>query len=140
MDLLIQGTSTMYRILSDCSASVRQSVEGLDYYVAEGGQAFKDLEEVVQQLDLTLEEKHMTQQRLVAAKHYLKTDFKVCEIYSIIITPLPNEVVGAFWFHRDCLSVFRNACMRIENDLKFQIGRYKSRAHALTKSHVKSCR
>ncbi|XP_062619047.1 uncharacterized protein LOC134280620, partial [Saccostrea cucullata] len=71
------GTSTMYKILNDCSASVRQSVEGLDYYVAEGGQAFKELENIVQQLDFTLEEKQITLKSLVSAKHYLKTDFKL---------------------------------------------------------------
>ena len=27
----------MYKILNDCSALVRKSIEGLDYYVAEGG-------------------------------------------------------------------------------------------------------
>ncbi|CAG2235098.1 unnamed protein product [Mytilus edulis] len=42
------GTSTMYKILTDCSASVRQSMEGLDYYISEGSRAFTDLTETVE--------------------------------------------------------------------------------------------
>ncbi|CAC5413967.1 unnamed protein product [Mytilus coruscus] len=70
------GTSTMYKILTDCSASIRQSMEGLDYYISEGSRAFTDLTETVEQLDLTLDEKKKTLDNLVVAKHYLKTDFK----------------------------------------------------------------
>ncbi|XP_076090309.1 uncharacterized protein LOC143062528 [Mytilus galloprovincialis] len=71
------GTSTMYKILTDCSASVRQSMEGLDYYISEGSRAFTDLTETVEQLDLTLDEKKKTLDNLVVAKHYLKTDYKL---------------------------------------------------------------
>lgn len=67
----------MYKILTDCSASVRQSMEGLDYYISEGSRAFTDLTETVEQLDLTLDEKKKTLDNLVVAKHYLKTDYKV---------------------------------------------------------------
>ncbi|CAC5375179.1 unnamed protein product [Mytilus coruscus] len=42
------GRSTMYKILNDCAASVRRCVEGLDYYVAEGGKAFQDLETIIE--------------------------------------------------------------------------------------------
>lgn len=40
----ILGTSTLYyKILNDCSASVRKCREGLDYFVAEGGRgAWRD--------------------------------------------------------------------------------------------------
>ena len=33
----------MTRILSECSASVRKSLQGLDYFAAEGARAFDDL-------------------------------------------------------------------------------------------------
>ncbi|CAC5419019.1 unnamed protein product [Mytilus coruscus] len=36
------GESTMYQILSECTAAVRKSVEGVDYYVDEAGEAFHD--------------------------------------------------------------------------------------------------
>ncbi|VDH91448.1 Hypothetical predicted protein [Mytilus galloprovincialis] len=38
------GKSTLYRILTECAASVRTSVEGLDNYVMEGSRAFQILE------------------------------------------------------------------------------------------------
>ena len=52
--------STMLRILTECSASVRKSLQGLDYFAAEGAQAFDDLASIVE-----------------AGKLYLKSDFKV---------------------------------------------------------------
>ena len=69
----------MYKILTDCSASVtcRQSMQGIDYYVSEGTKAFSDLTEVVEDIDLTLDEKKRILDNLIAAKHYLKSDFKV---------------------------------------------------------------
>ena len=40
----------MLRILSECSASVRKSLQGLDYYAAEGTSAFEHLMLLVQKL------------------------------------------------------------------------------------------
>jgi len=50
-------TSTLYKILNDCSASVRKCIEGLDYYVAEGGRSFQELEEIIQKLKIDDETK-----------------------------------------------------------------------------------
>ena len=36
-----------YQVLSACVASVRRRMEGIDYYVAEGGRAFQDIEEIL---------------------------------------------------------------------------------------------
>ena len=36
----------MLRILSECAASVRKSLQGLDYFAADGSKAFEDLAEV----------------------------------------------------------------------------------------------
>ena len=41
---------TMLRILSECSVSVRRSLQGLDYYATEGTRAFEDLMLLVQKL------------------------------------------------------------------------------------------
>ncbi|CAC5391746.1 unnamed protein product [Mytilus coruscus] len=49
------GRSTMYKILNDCAASVRKCVEGLDYYVAEGGKAFQDLVIIIEKLSASTE-------------------------------------------------------------------------------------
>ena len=67
----------MYHILSECSASVRKSVEGLDYFIAEAGEAFRCLEEVVHNLDIDTAEQKTLIDDLKQAKHYLKTDYKV---------------------------------------------------------------
>ena len=37
----------MLRILSECAASVRNSLQGLDYFSADGSKAFEDLADVV---------------------------------------------------------------------------------------------
>ncbi|VDI13539.1 Hypothetical predicted protein [Mytilus galloprovincialis] len=46
-DISLLGSSTMFRILSECSATVRKSLEGLDYFVAEGSRGFQDLQDIV---------------------------------------------------------------------------------------------
>ncbi|XP_076086616.1 uncharacterized protein LOC143057233 isoform X2 [Mytilus galloprovincialis] len=70
------GESTMYKILSECSAAVRKSVEGVDYYVAEAGEAFRELENIVNQIPMNNDGKE-TIENLLKAKHYLKTDYKM---------------------------------------------------------------
>lgn len=72
--------STMHRILSSCSASVRKSLQGLDYISAEGGTAFDDLSKIVDKLiDHGLDQRIALsyQQSLKQEKQYLKTDYKV---------------------------------------------------------------
>lgn len=72
--------STLLRILDKCSASVRQSLQGLDYISCIGSQSFDDLLNIVEVLGDQV--KGMTwakeqKERLKLAKRYLKTDFKV---------------------------------------------------------------
>ena len=38
------------RVLSTCSASVRKSLQGLDYFISDGGKAFDDLLKLVDKL------------------------------------------------------------------------------------------
>lgn len=64
------GKSTLYKILSECAASVRKSVEGLDNYVMEGSRAFQTLEEIF------MDENNL-KTKLLEAKRYLKADFKI---------------------------------------------------------------
>ncbi|XP_063427080.1 uncharacterized protein LOC134710627 [Mytilus trossulus] len=75
------GDSTMFKILSECAATVRKSLEGLDYYIAEGVRAFQDIQKFLEELrrtgDLSVEvfKRHMDV--LLECKRYLKTDYKV---------------------------------------------------------------
>jgi len=74
------GEHTMLRVLAECKASVRKSLQGLDSYAAEGARAFDTLEALVCQLgELGLEKEWESQylQQLKSAKLYLKGDFKV---------------------------------------------------------------
>ena len=80
----------MLRILSECSASVRKSLQGLDYFAPEGARAFDDLVGMVHQMSENVAggkewEKRMTES-LKASKLYLKGD------YMVIILPLPSPL------------------------------------------------
>ena len=71
---------TMLRVLAECKASVRKSLQGLDYFAADGARAFEDLDNIVRQLgDLGLGNEWQVQhvELLKAAKSYIKGDFKV---------------------------------------------------------------
>lgn len=71
--------STMLRILSECSASVRKSLQGLDYFAAEGARAFDDLCSILERLENGANKERLVglQEALKAGKLYLKGDFKV---------------------------------------------------------------
>ena len=72
--------STMLRVLSECSASVRKSLQGLDYFAAEGARAFDDLAALVRQisqLGAGKEWETRVTEALKADKFYLKGDYKV---------------------------------------------------------------
>ena len=72
--------STISRMLSVCSATVRKSLQGLDYIAADGAKAFDDLATVAVNLG-----KHgrdgewvdYCERALKAGKQYIKTDYKV---------------------------------------------------------------
>ena len=71
---------TMLRVLSECSASVRKSLQGLDYFASEGAQAFDDLVKLVREISKHGKENDWetkTLEVLMAAKLYLKGDYKV---------------------------------------------------------------
>ena len=70
--------STMLRILSSCAATVRKSLQGLDYIAADGGKAFDDLIAMVPKLrcdDRTWVSQW--QKALKESKQYIKADYKV---------------------------------------------------------------
>lgn len=66
--------STMLRILSACTATVRKSLQGLDYIAAEGGKAFDDLISILEKIKEWIAS---CEDALKAGKQYLKTDYKV---------------------------------------------------------------
>ena len=75
----------MTRILSECIASVRKLLHGLDYFAAEGARAFHDLSAVLVQAlvnGANNERVQGLQKALKAEKLYFKGDFKVIYIFS----------------------------------------------------------
>lgn len=81
------GRSTLHRILNSCSVSVRSSVQGLDYFTAEGANAFDDFEYVVDKLGddcgMGFSWAKEKKEQLKAAKRYLKGDYKVMRLISL---------------------------------------------------------
>ena len=82
------GRSTMLRVLSSCAATVRKSLQGLDYIAADGGKAFDQLIEMV--LKLSNDDRvwvSRMQKVLKETKQYIKGDYKVWRraILSLII-------------------------------------------------------
>ena len=67
---------TMLRILSECSASVRKSLQGLDYISSEGAKAFDDLSKLITEETGAVE----LQEALKTGKLYLKGDYKVITV------------------------------------------------------------
>ncbi|CAC5407841.1 unnamed protein product [Mytilus coruscus] len=77
------GDSTMFKILSECIATMRKSLKGLDYYLTEGVRAFRDLEDILAELykmgSISLSDNTFKQHKdlLLECKRYLKVDYKV---------------------------------------------------------------
>ena len=65
------------RILSECTASVRTSLQGSDYIAAEGAKSFDDLSLLINQTGNTVDSGTSLQEKIKAAKLYLKGDYKV---------------------------------------------------------------
>ena len=72
--------TTMLRILSACCATVRKSLQGLDYIAAAGEKAFDDLCHVIARIEECGLATHVggdSQKTLKVTKQYLKSDYKV---------------------------------------------------------------
>jgi len=74
--------SSLCRVLKVCSASMRKSLQGLDYFSTDGSKAFDDMEEIVKKLGDEFGKGHTWSKtqitNLKMAKRYLKSDYKVC--------------------------------------------------------------
>ena len=96
--------STLLAILNVCSASTRNSLQGLDYFTAQGAKAFEDLEGVVEEIgekcgkgSLWVKEK---KEQLKSAKRYLKGDYKVLDflLNYLILNVLTKKKVVTFCY------------------------------------------
>ena len=89
----------MLRVLAECKASVRKSLQGIDYFAADGARAFEDLDNQVRQLsDLGLGNEWQVQhvELLKAAKSYIKGDLKVTLFVNVTL-PLRRDVIPSMF-------------------------------------------
>lgn len=93
---------TMLRILSECSASVRKSLQGLDYLAAEGSRAFETLADIVEEVSSRMDGGKRwadeLRETLKAGKLYLKGDYKV-------ILSMPGRHIMDRELYRDILNL-----------------------------------
>ncbi|CAF1219802.1 unnamed protein product [Didymodactylos carnosus] len=71
--------SSLYSILHECAESTRTSLQGLDYFTADGSSSFDILITIVddlQRLGLSTSDATSIKKNLQASKNYLKTDYK----------------------------------------------------------------
>ena len=81
--------SSLCRILNVCSASIRKSLQGLNYFTADGAKAFDDVQEVIEKLGHEYGRGHTWVKdmniKLKTAKRYLKSDYKVRKIIGYLL-------------------------------------------------------
>ncbi|CAF0765842.1 unnamed protein product [Didymodactylos carnosus] len=71
------GPSSLYKILNVCQASTRKSLQGLNYFAADGSEAFDSLIRTIQELTVSIDEQQRLIKNFKRDRQYLKSDFKV---------------------------------------------------------------
>lgn len=69
--------STLFKILSECKASTRRAITGLNYFVANGSDAFDTVFDLIDDLNLDTSEHRRLSDNIRKGKQYLKTDYKI---------------------------------------------------------------
>ena len=69
--------STLFKILAECKTSSRRAISGLNYFAANGSEAFDNLVEIVDGLNLDVSEHRRLIDNIKQGKQYLKTDFNI---------------------------------------------------------------
>jgi hypothetical protein len=76
-DFPVLHESSLYKILEECKASTRRAISGLNYFAANGSEAFDILFELINDLNLDQGEHRRLTDNLRRSKQYIKSDFKV---------------------------------------------------------------
>ena len=96
--------ATLLPILSKCAASVRTSLQGLDYVSSAGAEAFDDLCDVVETLGDVGQGMGWAKKQednLRASKRYLKSDFEVVVTLHLALSLAPDLfLVRPIWHMR----------------------------------------
>ncbi|CAF3350206.1 unnamed protein product [Rotaria sp. Silwood2] len=71
------GKSSLFTILDACKASTRKSLQGIDYFAAEAGEAFDGLRKKIEDKVALCSDSDRLIENLKRARFYLKSDYKV---------------------------------------------------------------
>ena len=116
VDMKPLSPATISRLLTVCTATVRKSLQGLDYIAADGAKAFDDLSALVVKLKdkcvCNGEWFSYCQEALKAGKQYIKTEYKVCLV--VYVLKLHNNR-------------FAFSCLLLRNFFSFLTGSYHTR-------------
>jgi hypothetical protein len=71
------GKSSLFTILESCKASTRKSLQGIDYFAAEAGEAFDGIKKMIEEKGALCNDSNRLIENLKRARFYLKSDYKV---------------------------------------------------------------
>ncbi|CAF4680422.1 unnamed protein product, partial [Rotaria sp. Silwood2] len=71
------GESSLFTILETCKASTRKSLQGINYFAAEGGEAFDGIKNMIEEKATLSSNSDRLIENLKRARFYLKSDYKV---------------------------------------------------------------
>ncbi|CAF4367213.1 unnamed protein product, partial [Rotaria magnacalcarata] len=71
------GKSSLFTILEICKASTRKSLLGINYFAAEGGEAFDGIKKLIEDKAALSMDSERLIENLKRARFYLKSDYKV---------------------------------------------------------------
>ncbi|CAF4552882.1 unnamed protein product [Rotaria sp. Silwood2] len=71
------GKSSLFTILDTCKASTRKSLQGINYFAAEAGEAFDGLRKMLEDKVTLCDDSERLIENLECARLYLKSDYKV---------------------------------------------------------------
>ncbi|CAF5227688.1 unnamed protein product, partial [Rotaria magnacalcarata] len=70
------GKSSLFTILEICKASTRKSLQGINYFAAEGGEAFGGIKKLIEDKAALSMDSERLIENLKRARFYLKSDYK----------------------------------------------------------------
>ncbi|CAF4233619.1 unnamed protein product, partial [Rotaria sordida] len=70
------GKSSLFTILDTCKASTRKSLQGINYFAAEAGEAFHGLRKMIEDKVALYSGSERLIENLKRARFYLKSDYK----------------------------------------------------------------
>jgi hypothetical protein len=71
------GQSSLFSLLDVCKASTRKSLQGINYFAADAGEAFDSIEKLIDELHLDMTKHRRLLENLKRGRQYLKSDYKV---------------------------------------------------------------